>query len=123
MIEKLTDFPDSVAAFACHGHLTKDDYEIVLIPDIEDKLTRHKKLRMYCEIAPDFVREDPSAWWDDTRLGLGHIFNWERGALVSDVTWMNRAVQVFALFLPGKWRAFPTDEASKARESILESQA
>jgi hypothetical protein len=27
VIEALKDFPDDVAAFACHGHLTKTDYE------------------------------------------------------------------------------------------------
>jgi hypothetical protein len=32
-----------------NGHLTKADYETVLIPDIEDKLKRHKKLRYYTE--------------------------------------------------------------------------
>ena len=43
VIEALTDFPDNVIAIACHGHVTKADYETVLIPDIEDKLSRHKR--------------------------------------------------------------------------------
>ncbi len=59
MIELLTDFPDHVSAFALHGHMTKADYDTVLIPDFEDRLRRHKKLRIYFEIAPDLglVRE------------------------------------------------------------------
>jgi uncharacterized protein YlzI (FlbEa/FlbD family) len=44
VIEKLSNFPDNVAAFACHGHVTKSDYETVLIPEIEDKLQRHNKI-------------------------------------------------------------------------------
>ena len=43
MIEVLKDFPDNVIAFACHGHVTKADYETVLIPDIEDKLKSAQK--------------------------------------------------------------------------------
>jgi hypothetical protein len=43
VIEALKDFPDNVIAIACHGHVTKADYETVLIPDIEDKLSRHKR--------------------------------------------------------------------------------
>jgi hypothetical protein len=58
VIEVLKEFPDNVAAFVCHGHLTKADYETVLIPAIEDKLKRHKKLRAYTEIAPDFAGID-----------------------------------------------------------------
>ena len=43
MIEALKDFPDNVIAIACHGHVTKADYETALIPDIEDKLSSEKK--------------------------------------------------------------------------------
>lgn len=38
MIELLKGFPDNVAAFAYHGHVTKADYDQVLIPDFEDRL-------------------------------------------------------------------------------------
>lgn len=54
MIEVLTDFPDEVAAFVCHGHVTKDDYETVVIPDIEKRLLNHDKVRIYYEIGSDF---------------------------------------------------------------------
>ena len=42
MIDILPDFPDDVAAYACHGHLNKADYAEVTA-DIEDKLARHEK--------------------------------------------------------------------------------
>jgi hypothetical protein len=44
MIEKLKDFPDNVVAVAFHGQVTRTDYETVLRPDFEDRLTRHKKV-------------------------------------------------------------------------------
>jgi SpoIIAA-like len=50
MIEVLEGFGDNIAASACHGHVTKADYETVLIPDIEEKLKRHEKVRIYYEI-------------------------------------------------------------------------
>ncbi len=68
VIEALKDFPDNISAFAYHGHVTKADYETVVIPDIEDKLTRHKRVRAYVEIAPDFAGVDPGAVWEDTKL-------------------------------------------------------
>ena len=51
VIEVLKDFPDNVAAVACHGHVTKADYETVLIPHIEEKMNRQKRPRGYTEIA------------------------------------------------------------------------
>ena len=61
MIELLKDFPDNVTAIVLHGQVTKTDYDTVLIPDLEGKLGRHKKIRLYCEIAPDYVGIDPGA--------------------------------------------------------------
>jgi hypothetical protein len=96
VIEVLKGFPDNVAAFACHGHLTKADYETVLIPAIEDKLKRHKKLRAYTEIAPDFAGIEPGAFWEDTKFGFSHLFDWERSALVTNVEWMKHAAKIYA---------------------------
>ncbi len=80
VIEALKDVPDYVIAIACHGHVTKADYESVLIPDIEDKLTRHQRLRIYCEIAHDYIGLDPGAVWEDTKVGFSHLRDWERAA-------------------------------------------
>ena len=54
MIEMLKGFPENVAAYACHGHVTKADYDTVLMPDVADRFSRHEKLRIYYEVAPDF---------------------------------------------------------------------
>ncbi len=124
MIEKLQDFPDNVAAYACHGHLTKADFAGV-IPHIQDKRARHKKLRAYTELAPDFAGIDPGARWDHTKFSFGHLFDWERSAIVTDVEWIKHAAKFYGLFgflLPGEIRAFPTAEAGKAREWIVENQ-
>jgi hypothetical protein len=121
VIEQLQDFPDYVAAYVCHGRLTKADLGGV-IPDIQDKLARHKKLRAYTELAADFAGVNASAQWDHMRFSFAHLFDFERGAFVSDSTRMNRALQVLAPVIPGHWRAFPSAEASRAREWIVENQ-
>jgi len=125
VIEALKGFPDNVAAFACHGHVTKADYETVLIPHIEHRLKRHQKTRIYAEIAPDFTGLERGAVWEDTKLRFSHFFAWQRSALVTDVKWMKHSAKFFGFFgflLPGEWRAFPTAEAGKAREWIVEPQ-
>jgi len=55
MIEVLDGFPDHVAAYICHAHMTKDAYESVLMPDVADRLKRHKKIRAYIQMADDFA--------------------------------------------------------------------
>ena len=128
--------------------MTKADYEAVVISDIEERLKRHKKVRLYTEIAPDFVGMDPDAVWPETKFGLSHIFDWERGAMVTDVEWVKQAAKfglshlfdwergamvtdvewvkqaakffsLFGFLMPGEGRVFSTAEADKAREWIV----
>jgi hypothetical protein len=78
--------------------VTKADYETVLIPHINEKLKRHKKVRIYAEIAPDFAGLERGAVWEDTKLGFGHFFDWERSALVTDVECMKHSAKFFGFF-------------------------
>ncbi len=122
MIELLKDFPDNVAAFACHGQVTKADYETVLIPDINERLSHHKKVCIYYEVPSDFTGFDAGAVWDDTKVGFSHFLSWERLALVTDVDWIKHSFKFFGFLMPAQLRTFPTAEAGKAREWIVQTQ-
>jgi len=122
MIELLKDFPDDVTALVCHGQVTKADYETALIPDVTERLTRHNKVRLYYEIAPDFTGFDLGAMWDDTKLGFSHFLSWERLALVTDIDWVKHSVKLFGFLMPAQLRVFATAEAGEAREWIAQPQ-
>jgi hypothetical protein len=115
MIKVLEDFPDNVAAFACHGHITKSDYETVLEPAVEKALKKHASIRIYYETATDFESIDPGAVLEDAKVGLVHLLRWERFAVVTDVEWIKHAVDFFGFLMPGKMRVFPTSESAQAR--------
>jgi hypothetical protein len=119
MIEPLPDFPDSVIAFACRGHVTREDYEATLIPAVEAALERHDKLRLYYEIGADFSGIDPAAVWEDFKVGVEHWLRWERIAVVTDVEWIGQTMRVFSFLFPGEMRVFPTADAAQARRWIV----
>ena len=122
MIELLKGFPDNVAAFAYHGHVTKADYDRVLIPDFEDRLLRHKKLRVYFEIAPDLGGIGLGAVWEDQKFGFGHFFDWERCAVVTDVGMgaTPREVQrVLRLSVSREYRTFTEAKPVKRANGLL----
>jgi hypothetical protein len=115
MITVLEGFPDNVAAFACHGHITRSDYATVLEPAIEKALKKHASIRIYYETAADFEGIDPGAILEDTKVGLVHLLRWERFAVVTDVEWIRHAVSFFSFLMPGKMRVFPASETAEAR--------
>ena len=119
MIELLTDFPEHVLAFACRGHVTRQEYEEVLIPAVERALQKHDKIRLYYEIGADFEGIDPGAVWEDVKVGVGHLTRWERIAVVTDVAWIGHTIKAFSFLMPGEMRLFPAAEVAKARAWIV----
>jgi SpoIIAA-like len=123
MIKLLTGFPDNVLAVACEGHVTRQDYQDVLIPAVEAGLQRHQKLRIYYEVTPQFSGIEAGAVWDDFRVGIGHLSRYERMACVTDVEWIRLAMNAFRFLMPGNLRVFPLSEAGEARRWIIADSA
>ena len=123
MIKHLSDFPLNVVAFACKGHVTKGDYETVLVPAVESALKQHEKVRLYYQIDADFSGIEPGAVWEDFKVGVEHLLRWERIAVVTDVNWIRHTIRAFGFLMPGEVKIFPLDEAAKAREWIVAADA
>ena len=121
MIELLKGFPDNVVAIACHGEVTRKDYDTVLIPAVEKALKSHDKVRLLYEIGPDFASYDAGAAWEDLKVGMEHFSRWERVAVITDIEWMKLAMRLFSVFLPGTMRVYPTADAAKARLWITQA--
>jgi SpoIIAA-like len=123
MIDKLDGFEGNVLGYACKGRVTRQDYETVLVPAVEQALKQHDKLRFYYQIGPGFSGIDPGAMWEDFKVGMGHLTHWERIAVVTDVDWIRHTFRAFSFVIPGVAKIFRVGEETKAREWILEGMA
>ena len=120
MIEHLADdFPDSVLAFVCEGHVTKADYDAVLVPAVMNALEKHDMIRLYFETAADFDGIEPGAIWEDFKVGMEHLTRWERVAVVTDVDWIKQTMRLFSFLIPGTMKLFSTSMAAQARAWII----
>ncbi|MGD8324420.1 MAG: STAS/SEC14 domain-containing protein [Gammaproteobacteria bacterium] len=118
MIEVLAGFPANVTAFACHGHVTRKDYDSVLVPAVEKALEQHEKIRLYYETASDFDGIDPGAVLEDTMVGISHALRWEKLAVVTDISWIRHSILFFRFLMPGELRVYPSHQADQAKEWI-----
>ena len=118
MIDKLDGFEGNVLGYACKGQVTRQDYETVLVPAVEQALKQHDKLRLYYQIGPGFSGIDPGAMWEDFKVGMGHLTHWERIAVVTDVDWIRNAILAFGFLMPGSVKVFPLAEATQAKSWI-----
>ena len=119
-MKQLKDFPPEVLAFTCGGLLTALDYRQVLEPAIEEAARDNAGLRLLYRIDKDFAGVEPGAMFEDARVGFAHLTQWERIAVVTDISWIAFGVQAFGFLTPGKVRTFRLAEMDQAKAWIAE---
>ena len=118
MITRYDDVPDNVAAFLASGEVTAADYEGVLIPTVEERLGRHKKLSLLYHLGPEFTGYEADAMWEDTKLGFKTFTKYDKMAIVTDTSWLRRSVKAFGWLIPGEVKVYPYDQLEQARAWI-----
>ena len=114
MIQAVEGLPDNIVGIVAKGRLTNDDWNRDIKPLIETSLKRHDKVRLYYEIGCRF----PGAAWEDLRIGLEHIPQWERVAVVTDVGWVRHTVNALRFLMASEVRVFTSFQAPEGRAWI-----
>ena len=114
MIQVVEGLPDNIVGIVAKGRLTNDDWNRDIKPLIETSLKRHDKIRLYYEIGCRF----PGAAWEDLRIGLESIPQWERVAVVTDVGWVRHTVNALRFLIASDVRVFTSFQAPEGRAWI-----
>jgi hypothetical protein len=118
MVEKLSAMPAGTIGFRIGGRVDAADYRDVLIPALRDAV-ESGELRAVFVVGPEYEGVDLGAVKEDLKgvvpLALEHRGAWKRLALVTDVEWMAKAVEVFRWLMPGESRVYPLGELDQAK--------
>lgn len=120
MIEQILDLPPGTLGLTAIGKVTTDDYESVIVPDIEAAFAINRKVRMLYHLGEQFDGFETGAVWDDAKLGFRHFTGWDRIAMVTDVGAMRSLARVVGMFVPADIRVFPNGELAAAKAWISE---
>ncbi len=114
MITVVDDLPEGVLGFDVTGKLAAEDYTDVLLPALDEVTSRGGEVRAVLVLGPGFDGVEPSAVWQDLKLGIKDWASWERIALVTDHGWLRDGLRMFAWAMPGEVKTFGTDERDHA---------
>ena len=106
MIQIIEGLPDNVVGIVAKGRVTNADCDRIIKPLMQNSL-KHDKVRLYYEIGCRF----PGAAWEDLSIGIEHMPQWERVAIVTDVGWVRHTVNALRFLIPGEVRVFTTHQA------------
>ncbi|MCV2882846.1 STAS/SEC14 domain-containing protein [Actibacterium sp. XHP0104] len=115
---RLPGFPDTVLAVTATGKIDSDAYEQELMPMVEEQIAKTGKVRLVYMLGDGFEGFTAGAAWDDARLGLLHIRDFERIAIVTDADWIAMGVKLFAPLIPADVQVFETDDLDDVKSWI-----
>lgn len=121
MIEQIDTGHETILEFRVSGTVADSDYKDVLIPALEAAIADHDRVRLLVRFDSRFKDFTLGALFDDARMGLKHWRGFDRVAVVSDNSWLNRAVKGFSVFLPCPVQTFSLAEYDQARTWLVES--
>ena len=114
MFEKLSDLPVGIDGLKAIGKLTREDYQTVLEPLLDEARQEGRRLRVLCELGADFEGVTPSAMWEDTKVGLRYLRLLDGFAITTDFAWVRDTTNVARFFLPFPVRVFGMEQRAEA---------
>lgn len=105
MITELADLPPGVVGFEVDGKIEAADYSGVVTRVLEPAFAAGE---VRCVIViTGFEGMSGMALWDDLKMGMGHLKDWKRIAVVSDIGWITHLTDLFGWLTPGEVKTFP----------------
>ncbi|QYJ84715.1 STAS/SEC14 domain-containing protein [Shewanella mesophila] len=120
MIELLSGFSHDVVAIRAHGVLTGDDYEQLLVPEIESKLKDHSTIKLWYEFSEQFEGISVETLWDDAKLGFFHLTDFSRVVIITDSDWLTNMAKVIACMVPCPVNVFSRQEVHLAQDWLMQ---
>lgn len=114
MLELIDDLPGGVYGIRASGRVSREDYERVVVPQLEQARSRGERLRFLYQFGPDFAGFTPGAAWEDLRVGLQYIRLFDRCAIVTDVEWLRTTTRGVAPLMPCPVKVFGNAELDEA---------
>ena len=110
MLERLTDLPSGVDGLRAKGKVTREDYDSVFQPMMDDARSQGRRIRLLYHLGPEFDGFTAGGAWEDARLGLRYLRLFERCAVISDVGWIREASRLISAMMPCPVKTFSNAE-------------
>ena len=110
MVKFIENNYTNIVAFNFEGEITKDDFENVIVPKIEQQIEAIDEINLVYVLNTDLSNFSTGAWWEDAMLGLKNLTKWNKSAIVTDNDTIAKFTEVFSKVMPGEFKAFPKNE-------------
>ncbi len=116
MIERLKDLPRGVDGVRAIGRISKEDYEQVFVPLLDEVRREGRHIRFLYQFGPEFEGFTAGAAWEDAKIGLHSMRLFDGCAVVTELAWIRELTRLGGFLMPCPVRVFGNDEVAQAIE-------
>lgn len=114
MLQIMGDVPPHVVGVRALGIVTEEDYKTALVPALEKAAKEVGELNFLMIFETDLGNFSYGAWMQDAKVSLKLFGKWNRIAIVSDQTIVEKLAHIFNFISPAAAKGFPTSDIELA---------
>ena len=114
MVNKIEHPFSNVVAFEFVDEITKEDFDSVIIPEVEELIKKIDKINLVYVLNTDLDKFSLAAWWKDAMVGIQNITKWNKSAIVTDSKSIQQFTEIFSYVMPGEFKEFDKNELEEA---------
>ena len=118
MLTLIHDLPSNVVGVKASGVVSKEDYEKVLLPAIQDLYKRTGSVSLLLQLETELHNYTNGAWVEDAKLGLRYVGKWRKVAIVSRSKRVKWFTDTFGLLVPGAYKGFMFPDLVEAKRWV-----
>lgn len=103
---------NQVLTITAGGKLTKDNYDR-LLPELEQMLEKHGKLRFYIKLE-DFSGFEIGALWEDIKFDYKYKNQYGKTAIIGNKKWEEWGTKISKIFFDSEMKFFYEDQKDEA---------
>jgi hypothetical protein len=110
VIERLKDLPRGIDGVKAIGKISKEDYEQVFVPLLDEARREGRRIRFLYQLGPEFEGFTPGAAWEDAKIGLHFLRLFDGCAVVTDLAWIRELTRLAGFLMPCPVSVFGSTE-------------
>ncbi len=118
----MTGLPENIVGFKAKDNVTKEDFDNVVFPAVDELIKRTGELNYMMVLDTDISNFTIGAWWKDAVLGLKNLSKFHHVAIVSESKAINKFTDMFSVLVPGEYKGYTHAEMDQAISWVAENK-
>ncbi|MBC7915580.1 MAG: STAS/SEC14 domain-containing protein [Pyrinomonadaceae bacterium] len=121
MLEIINDLPAHVLGVKATGEVDAADLKTILLPALEQQAESFDSINYLLVLDTSVKNFSAGAWFQDMMAGLKNFSKWNKIAVVTDETAVEKFTDLFSIAVPGKSKGFKHTELEEAKNWVASS--